>query len=837
MDELFVVKRNGCREEVSFDKIIQRIKRLCHLPGRDPLSINAGKLVLQIMDQFCDGISTTEIDQLVAEQCAMTSTEKSAYSELGSRITVSSLHKNTLGNFLEVTAALSGAVGVNGAAAPLLSNAYCDVVARNAASIEAAIDYSRDYDLDYFGMKTLERSYLMQVGGKVIERPQDLWMRVAIGIHMDDWQSVAETYYGLSRKFFTHATPTLFNAGTPRPQLSSCYLLAMEEDSIDGIFDTLKDCALISKWAGGIGLHIHNVRATGTHISGTNGSSNGIVPMLRVFNMAARYVDQGGGKRNGSFACYIEPWHADIESFLDLKKNHGDEESRARDLFYVLWIPDLFMECVKGNKDWYLFCPHKCPGLQDSFGPAFKALYETYVAQGSYSSVLPARTLWRKILESQMETGTPYMLYKDAANSKSNQSNLGTIKSSNLCTEIIEFSSNKETAVCNLASICLPNFVGSSADGAVFKFDELHRVTKVVVRNLNKIIDGNYYPTKKTRLSNLLHRPIGIGVQGLADTFAMLRIAFDSDQARQLNKDIFETIYYSAVEASVELAEEREGKIITLRKLLLDRAGSIREGVLKTMFGRDEVTVSYPLPDELDSGETQDLFKRLRPTWGELSANSHFGAYSSFRGSHAHAGKFQFDLWGASPSDRYNWEALRVRMMAHGMRNSLLLAPMPTASTSQIMGNNECFEPFTSNVYVRRTMAGEFVLVNKHLMRELETLGIWNTTLKNSIIKEGGSIQHIDAIPADIRDRYKTVWETSMRTVIDMAADRGVYVCQSQSMNLWLSDPTYQSMTKMHFHAWEKGLKTGMYYLRRKPVHNPQQFTIAPSEECTSCSA
>jgi len=783
MDELLVVKRNGTREEVSFDKIIQRIKRLCNIPGRAPLIINAGKLVLQIMDQFCDGISTTQIDQLVAEQCAMTSTEKSAYAGLGSRITVSSLQKNTPGSFSRVTSALRLASGIDGRVTPLVNDGYCAVVDLHIDRIECEINYDRDYEIDYFGMKTF--------------------------------------------------TPTLFNAGTPRPQLSSCFLLAMSEDSIDGIFDTLKDCALISKWAGGIGLHLHNVRSTGTHISGTNGKSNGIVPMLRVFNMAARYVDQGGGKRNGSFAIYMEPWHADIESFLDLKKNHGDEDSRARDLFYGLWIPDLFMQRVKEDADWHLFCPHECPGLQDVVGVSFKALYDEYVGAGKHRTVVKARSLWKRILDAQMETGTPYMLFKDAANLKSNQSNLGTIKSSNLCTEIIEFSNSRETAVCNLASICLPKFVH---DGQ-FKFSDLHKLTKIIVRNLNKVIDGNYYPTEKTRLSNLLHRPIGIGVQGLADAFAFLKYAFDSPEAKRLNIDIFETIYHGAVEASVELAEQRERKVAQLRDLLLDKAGAMRLGLLKELFRDDEVTISTPLPRELDSKENQARFNAVRPTWGELSGESHFGAYSSFAGSPAHRGKFQFDLWGVEPTDRYNWAGLRSRMMKSGMRNSLLLAPMPTASTSQIMGNNECFEPFTSNVYVRRTMAGEFVMVNKHLMSELESLGLWNDSLKNSIIKEGGSVQHIDAIPAEIRDRYKTVWEMSMRTVIDMAADRGAYICQSQSMNLWLAEPTYQSLTKMHFYAWEKGLKTGMYYLRRKPAHNPQQFTIVPSEECTTCSA
>ena len=839
MDQLFVVKRNGTSEEVSFDKIIHRIKRLCSMEGREELNINAGKLVLKIMDQFCQGISTTEIDQLVAEQCAQMGTEKRAYSLLGSRLTVSSLHKETTGNFLLVTERLRMSSDATGARKSQLSESYLYCVEKNKDQILAAIDYDRDYDFDYFGMKTLERSYLMKVNGKIVERPQDLWMRVAIAIHGEAIERVVETYKALSDMRFTHATPTLFNAGTPRQQLSSCYLLAMEDDSIDGIFNTLKDCALISKWAGGIGLHMHNIRASGTHIAGTNGKSNGIVPMLRVFNTTARYVDQGGGKRNGSFALYLEPWHADIELFLEMKKNHGDEESRARDLFYGLWIPDLFMQRVRENGDWHLFCPHQCSGLQDAVGEDFQKLYAQYVDDGKHTRILKARELWHRILDSQMETGTPYMLYKDAANLKSNQQNLGTIKSSNLCTEVIEYSDSGESAVCNLASICLPKFL---REDRTYDFDALHDLTKMIVRNLNRVIDINYYPTLKTKTSNLLHRPIGIGVQGLADVFAGMRIPFVSDEAKELNVSIFETIYHAAVEMSCELAVERRAALIELK-------GQINQSLpfgdwqsaFRSVYSEGPCTINAHIGTVLNDLQLYEKFMELHPTWDEVEElfkmeSGYLGSYSSFNGSPASRGLFQFDLWGKPPSERYNWESLRTKMRL-GMRNSLLLAPMPTASTSQIMGNNECFEPFTNNVYTRRTMAGEFVMVNKYMMDELQGLGIWNQQLKDQIIRNNGSVQDITAIPHDVRSRYRTVWETSMKDVIDMAADRAPYICQSQSMNLWLADPNHNNMTKMHFYAWTKGLKTGMYYLRRKPAHNAQQFTITPGEECTNCSA
>ena len=696
---------------------------------------------------------------------------------------------------------------------PLLSDNLFEFTSEYIKEIEDMIDYDRDYLIDYFGFKTLERTYLIRVGTKVIERPQHMWMRVAIGIHGDPKTTnpketlrlIKETYDLLSQKYFTHATPTLFNAGTPRAQLSSCYLIAMEDDSLDGIYNTLHDCAQISKYAGGIGLHIHNVRAKGTHIQGTNGTSNGLVPMLRVFNNTARYIDQGGGKRNGSFAIYLEPWHADIEDFLELKKNHGDEEMKARDLFYALWMPDLFMERVKENGKWSLFCPHECPGLSNVYGDKFKELYKKYEEQGSFKKKMNARDLWFKILDAQMETGTPYILYKDSVNKKSNQKNLGTIKSSNLCSEIAQYSDDKETAVCNLASIALPAYVNEETKQ--FDFSKLLEVTKVITNNLNRVIDINFYPTEKTRVSNFKHRPIGIGVQGLADAFILMDIAFHSEEAKQLNKDIFETIYYGALIKSNEIAIVRNQNNII------------------SHFTEDELT---KLPDELK------------------------GSYSSFVGSPASQGILQFDMWhnfaGHSSSLGYNWTALKTSIVNNGLRNSLLVAPMPTASTSQILGYNECFEPITSNIYSRRTMAGEFVLPNKYLMKDLIKLGLWNEQIKNNIIANKGSVQQLTILPEHIRNKYKIVWEIPMKHLIDMASDRGVYICQSQSMNLWMEDPVYNKLTSMHFYAWEKGLKTGIYYLRRKAKHQAQQFTMEPEikktngqedeeEICEMCSA
>ena len=635
------------------------------------------------------------------------------------------------------------------------------------------IDYNRDYEIDYFGFKTLERAYLMTVDKVVVERPQHMWMRVAVCLHGSDLVAVKETYDLMSQKYFTHATPTLFNAGTPRPQLSSCYLIAMEEDSIEGIYNTLKDCALISKYAGGIGLHIHNVRASGSHIHGTNGTSSGIIPMLRNFNETARYVDQGGSKRNGSFAIYLSPDHADIEDWLDLKKNTGDENARARDLFYGLWVPDLFMERVKENKPWSLFCPSSCPNLCELYGDDYNKYYLECESEGKAIKTMNARDLWFKILDAQMETGTPYILYKDAANKKSNQQNVGTIKSSNLCVEIIEYSDKDETAVCNLASIALSMFINLDKS---FNYDKLHHVTKVVTRNLNKIIDINYYPTEKTRKSNFRHRPIGIGVQGLADAFVLMDVAYSSEQAKEINKNIFETIYHAAMEESMELSKKK-------------------------------------------------------------------GRYETFDGSPLSNGKFQFDLWNVSPSKRYDWDKLRKQVIKNGVRNSLLVAPMPTASTSQILGNNECFEPFTSNIYTRRTLAGEFIIINKHLIRELIEMGIWSDDVKQNIIANKGSVQYIEGISQHIKDKYKIVWEIPMKHLINMSKDRGAYVCQSQSLNLWVEEPNYKILTSMHFYSWEQGLKSGIYYLRRKPRHQPQQFTIQPktttenNEPCEMCSA
>ena len=856
--DMNVLKRNGDREIVAFDKILGRLKTLgaqAKITG-----VNYTTLVIKIIDQLFDGIPTTKIDELTAQQCAMMAVQHPDYGTLASYIIISNAHKNTPSGFYDAMQVLYEYRDANNKHVPIISqdiwdflhlevtlpnpvtmtwNTPVDASASTSTSVvyealEQMIDHSRDYLIDYFGFKTLERSYLMRCHGVVIERPQHMWMRVAIGIHSGrkDTRSVYETliyiqntYNAMSQKYMTHATPTLFNAATPRPQLSSCYLIAMENDSIDGIFDTLKDCAKISKHAGGIGLHIHNIRASGSHIRGTNGASNGIVPMLRVFNNTARYIDQGG-RRNGSFAIYLEPWHPDIEDFLEMKKNHGDEEMKGRDLFYALWVPDLFMERVRGGGGgisdmWSYFCPDECPGLADVFGDEFRELYEKYEREGRARKQVKARDLWLKILDSQMETGTPYILFKDAANKKSNQKNIGTIKSSNLCTEIMEYSDENETAVCNLASIALSRFVSDSGSNSVasvasgsfgtnslgtsdnsvasgssvvsgssvasesnvvpplgggtpLDFAELERVTALIVDNLNQIIDINYYPTTKTRTSNLRHRPIGIGVQGLADVFMMMNIPFHSEEARILNREIFETIYYAAVNASMTLAARH-------------------------------------------------------------------GPYETFKGSPASQGILQFDMWGIDPTAdtypepkyrkyKYDWAALKSKVKKYGLRNSLLLAPMPTASTSQILGNNECFEPITSNIYTRRTLAGEFIMVNRYLIRDLIALGIWNERVKTNIIANQGSVQYIDGLPDALKLKYKTVWEMPMRHIIDMAADRGAFICQSQSMNLWVEEPNYNILTSMLFYAWNKGLKTGVYYLRRKAKHQPQQFTVEPDK-------
>jgi ribonucleoside-diphosphate reductase alpha subunit len=746
-----VIKRNGSIEELSYNKIIVRLQQLA-----PEINIAYSNLVLKIMDQLYDNIPTYKIDELMAELCASLGSHHYDYSTLANKLCISNHHKDTPKTILGCIESIQPGY---------LSQEYYNFILLNHEYIDSIIDYSRDYLIDYFGFKTLERAYLIKNNGKVVERIQHLWMRVAIQIHAPNLEKIKETYNGLSTKEFIHATPTLYNAGTNRPQLSSCFLLGMESDSIEGIFDTLKDCANISKWAGGIGLHIHNIRAQGTHIKGTNGTSNGIVPMLRVFNNTARYVDQGGGKRNGSFAIYLEPWHADIESFLDLRKNHGEEEMRAKDLFYALWIPDLFMEKVEKNEDWYLMCPEISKGLSDVYGEEFRTLYDRYVSINRYIKKIPARDLWFKILDSQMETGTPYMLYKDACNIKSNQKNLGTIKSSNLCCEIVEYSDSNESAVCNLASISLSSMV----ENTIFNYSKLFTVTQILTENLNKIIDVNYYPTDKTENSNKRNRPIGIGVQGLADTFALMNIPFESNEAIEVNKLIFETMYYASLEKSMELAKET-------------------------------------LP------------------------------YETYAGSPLSKGIFQFDMWNITPTDRYNWSKLRENIMLHGVKNSLCIAPMPTASTSQILSNNECFEPFTSNIYTRRTLAGEFVVINKHLMKELVTLNIWNTKIKDKIIENKGSVQNIAEIPDYIKKKYKIVWEIPMKHIINMARDRGAFICQSQSMNLWIEEPNYKILTAMHLYSWKCGLKTGLYYLRRKAKHHAQQFTIVP-EECTVCSA
>lgn len=753
---MLVIKRDGHRESVKFDKITARIEKLCY--GLDSKFVNPVEVAMKVINGLYDGVSTIELDNLAAEIAATLTTKHPDFAKLAARIAVSNLHKVTSKSFSNTMKRLYTYVDPKtGQNAPLISKETWKVVKDNAAELDEAIIYDRDFAYDYFGFKTLERSYLMKVDGKVVERPQHLLMRVAVGIHGEDIPAAIETYNLLSEKWFTHATPTLFNAGTPKPQLSSCFLLTMKDDSIDGIYDTLKNCAKISQSAGGIGLSIHNVRAKGSYIKGTGGTSNGIVPMLRNFDMTARYVDQGGGKRKGSFAIYLEPWHADIFEFLDLKKNHGKEEMRARDLFYAIWISDLFMKRVENNEMWSLFCPNEAPGLADCYGEEFERLYEKYESEGKYRKQVKAQDIWFEILEAQIETGTPYILYKDAANKKSNQKNLGTIKSSNLCTEIMEFTSPDEVAVCNLASLALPKFV--TEDGK-FDHQKLYEITKVATRNLNKVIDVNYYPIPEARYSNMRHRPIGIGVQGLADAFILLRMPFESPEARGLNKDIFETIYFAAMESSMELSKEH-------------------------------------------------------------------GPYETFKGSPVSKGIFQFDMWGVTPSSgRWDWEKLKREVKQHGVRNSLLLAPMPTASTSQILGNNECFEPYTSNIYTRRTLSGEFIIANKHLMKDLISLGLWSDNMRQKLISTNGSVQPIPEIPQHLKDIYKTVWEISQKAIIDMSADRGAFICQSQSLNIHITNPNFGKLTSMHFYAWKKGLKTGMYYLRSTAAADAIKFTL-----------
>jgi len=749
-----VIKRNNRRESVKFDKITARIEKLCY--GLDRRFVNAVDVAKKVIEGLYDGVPTTELDNLAAETAAALTVKHPDYALLASRIAVSNLHKNTTKSFSNTMRLLYNCTdSKTGKLLPLIADDVMKIIEDNAELLDSTIIYDRDYGFDYFGFKTLEKSYLLKLDGVIVERPQHMYMRVSIGIHKNDIESAIKTYHLMSERWFTHATPTLFNAGTPKPQMSSCFLLTMKEDSIDGIYDTLKQTAKISQSAGGIGLAIHGIRATGSYIGGTNGTSNGIIPMLKVFNDTARYVDQGGGKRKGAFAVYLEPWHADVFEFLDLRKNHGKEEMRARDLFYALWIPDLFMKRVEADGDWSLFCPNEAPGLHETWGENFETLYQQYEEEGRARKTIKAQELWFAILEAQIETGTPYLLYKDAANGKSNQQNLGTIKSSNLCTEIIEYTSPDEVAVCNLASLALPRYVINGK----FDHDKLYEVTYEATKNLNKIIDYNYYPVEEARNSNMRHRPIGLGVQGLADVFILLRLPFESEEARTLNKEIFETIYFAAMTASKDLAKVQ-------------------------------------------------------------------GPYDTYAGSPVSKAQFQFDLWGVEPTLRWDWYSLKAEVLKYGVRNSLLVAPMPTASTSQILGNNECFEPYTSNIYVRRVLSGEFVVVNKHLLNDLIELNLWDDEMKNRIISQNGSIQKIDGIPDAIKEVFKTVWEIKQRTLIDMAADRGAYICQSQSLNLFVDAPTTSKLTSMHFYGWRKGLKTGMYYLRSKAASQAVQFTV-----------
>jgi ribonucleoside-diphosphate reductase alpha subunit len=918
---MFVKKRKNELEEISFDKILTRIKTLGNLENFKKLEINYTELAIKVIDQLYDGIETSKIDELTSEQCASLSTQNPDYGDLAIRVLISNHHKNTLNSFSQVMSDLYNFKDIHNNHFPMISDELYNIIKLNSQVIDDKIQHFRDYNLDYFGFKTLEKAYLMKINGKIVERPQYMWMRVSLGIHGSDLEKAFETYNLMSEKYFTHATPTLFNAGTPRPQMSSCYLLGMESDSIEGMYNTIKECALISKWSGGIGLHLHNIRANGSHIRGTNGESSGLIPLLRVLNNTARHVNQGG-KRNGSFAMYLEPWHADVEDYLEMRKNHGDEEMKARDLFFALWIPDLFMERVNNNEKWTLMCPDKCPGLSDVYGNDFNKLYESYEKQGKGNKTIEARKLWFKILDSQIETGTPYLLYKDAANMKSNQKNIGTIKSSNLCTEIIEYSDENETAVCNLASIGLSKFVenyksnteqniivygrencvycklskyllnknnvsheyieineeqdrkdfynkisneenldipintmpqifinGKRIGGYIeltniirptFNYDKLHKVTKVITKNLNKVIDLNFYPTEKTRLSNFKHRPIGIGVQGLADVFTMMNLPFESDKSREINKKIFETIYHASLEASCEESQNRYNGIAELIKYYKKNRFVFKDNS-KTCRDYDIINVN----SNEDSNHLKELLNKFKPIKDELmnDTDSCLGAYSSFIGSPASDGILQFDLWNVEPSNRYDWDLLKYNIKKYGLRNSLLVAPMPTASTSQILGNNECFEPMTSNIYLRRTIAGEFIVINKYLLDELINIDYWNNEIKNNIIYNKGSVQNLD-IPKYLKDKYKIVWEMPMKYLIDLAADRGPYICQSQSMNLWMENPEYNKLTAMHLYSWKKGLKTGIYYLRTKAKASAQQFTIEPTknikinndEECTMCS-
>ena len=804
---MLVIKRDGSTEKVSFAKVLRRIDKLSL-----DLNINGTEIAQKVCSLIYDGVKTSELDDLTAQLCSSLIAEHPDYGVLAARITVSNHQKKTSPSFSETIETLY----LNN----LINDETYSVTVQHKEKFNTYIDYDRDYVFDYFGFKTLERAYLMKCNGKIIERPQHMIMRVAIGIHGYDLREVLETYDAISQKYFIHATPTLFNFGTPRPQGSSCFLMHANDDSITGIFDSIKEAALISKYAGGIGIHIHNIRGKNSYIRGTNGNSDGIIPMLRVFNSTARYVNQSG-KRNGSIAIYLEPWHSDIEGFMDMRKNHGNEEERARDLFYALWIPDLFMERVKNNEKWSLMCPDTCKGLSDVYGDEFKTLYEEYESKGLFVKQVEAQYIWRKILENQVETGTPYMLYKDAVNRKTNHSNLGIIKSSNLCTEICEYTSPDEIAVCNLASVCLASFVNKEAK--TYDFRGLHHYTKIVTKNLNKIIDKNFYPHEKAKHSNIKHRPIGIGVQGMADTFILMRYPFDSPQAKELNKQIFETMYHASLECSMEISKKRAIQFT-----------EDDENEKETLI-RSSKSVLYRTEDERNN------------------LKQYIGAYSTYEGSPVSKGVYQFDMWGVDVNDTlWDWTTLKENISQWGIRNSLLLAPMPTASTSQIMGFNECFEPITSNLYKRKTLAGEFIVINKYLLQDLIELKLWNKDLKDEIIIHEGMIGSIEKIPEEIRALYKTAWELKQKTIIDMAVDRGAFVCQSQSMNLFLESPEFNKMTMMHFYAWQQGLKTGMYYLRTKPKANTQQFTIDPSKKnkhqkqqakqeedgvCESCSA
>jgi ribonucleoside-diphosphate reductase alpha subunit len=909
---LYVIKRNGNKEEVSFDKILNRIKNLCN--GKETyykkLNIHTAKLTMNIIGQLKNNIKTCEIDELTAEQCASQITEHPDYGNLAARIMISNNHKNTDENFSDVMDKLYNFQDLNGTHTPLISKELFDISQKYKYIIDNVIKYEHDYLFDYFGFKTLEKAYLMKINKKIVERPQHLIMRVAIGIHSDNIDSVLESYNLMSRKYFTHATPTLFNAGTNNPQMSSCYLIANKDDSIEGIYETLTECAKISKWAGGIGCHIHNVRGKGSLIRSSNGSSQGIVPMLKNFNSTARYVNQGG-RRNGSFAMYLEPWHTDIEDFLQMRRNQGDEEQKARDLFYALWIPDLFMKRVSENSTWTLMCPDICKGLSNCYGEEFEELYLKYEKNGMGNKTINARDLWFKILDSQIETGNPYMLYKDACNKKSNQKNLGIIKSSNLCCEIVEYSDKDESAVCNLASIGLPRFVEDSPNIDLlqssniivygkskciycklatallkkyninftyvnlddkekcneiyekyninsvplilinddmydytklseyltpkFNYNKLHEITKVITRNLNKIIDINFYPTDTTRRSNFRHRPIGIGVQGLADVFVLMNTSFDSDIAKDINKKIFETIYFASLETSCELSKERFDKMLYLKE-------KFNENIIKyhsdKPHSRDYYIVNETNISDDNIKIVQNYLNDIMPTYEEISRNNNIkptqnGSYGSFENSPIFNNILQFDMWDNhnfnEKDSNLDWSKLRLDINKYGIRNSLLVAPMPTASTSQILGNNECFEPFTSNIYTRRTLAGMFVVINKHLIKDLISIGMWNNDIKNNIILHKGSVQYIEGLPQIMKKKYKIVWEIPMRSLIDMASDRAIFICQSQSMNLWMANPDYKKLTAMHFHSWKKGLKTGIYYLRTKAKAFAQQFTIDPS--------